>query len=92
LDYSEILSIFAQVLTENIFYEVKRQWKKTGGNPVGWPRNHIVLQVLSIGSINSHLINKKSMSNRFSDKELVEGLISNNETIIWHFFFKKCTL
>ena len=31
------------------------------------------------------------MSNTFSDRELVEGMIANNETIIRYFFFEKCT-
>ena len=27
----------------------------------------------------------------FSDKELIEGMLTNNERIIRHFFFEACT-
>ena len=31
------------------------------------------------------------MSNKFSDKELVDGMLNNNKAIIEYFFFEKCT-
>ena len=30
------------------------------------------------------------MNNRFSDKELVEGILNNNNEIIVYFFFEQC--
>ena len=31
------------------------------------------------------------MSNKFTDKELVDGMLNNNKAIIEYFFFEKCT-